>query len=478
MPLQDPDVAFQAEPPASAAFARLLDEDSWRGCTESLAAMLNRFAMRSAPSDAPAAMPSTPHLPFTLLQFDWLLCDTVRNARGSIAHRVALLRWLLLPYLSRRHMRAPFQALADDSAADVCWACTLQATLLALDICRAAILCGPSHRWAALALLRHLRSDEYAARAGRLSLPAPGAAAGDDASQTAQDPWDSASAPTQAPPTLDLFERILERTGVLLKGVDTEETLTAVQAAISDLADWHAVLEAEDKIARMERALATGANDFLFDENVAEALTAAAQAGSGGGALQVACAMPAVAGAMWLEVCVVSQCADVQPGWQRSTWGGAAALVDSADGEGGSYEMTRYDALRLQEALAAALTERLAPWTGCGTTGCELLTVAADDVHSGGVQRTREDAAVGEDAAGFVVCARWCVDAPAITRDAAQRLGSGADDRATQTVAACMDAVVTAASDLIRCEPACICNSAGFCVSFKCVRPPLLLPVP
>ena len=117
---------FAAQPPCAALFERLVDAQSWQGCAESLASMLVHFRARSVESDAPERMPQVPHLPFVLLQFDRLLCDTIRDAPGSIVERLAHLKWLLLPYESRKHMRAPFQGLADDSFAIFCWTCILQ----------------------------------------------------------------------------------------------------------------------------------------------------------------------------------------------------------------------------------------------------------------------------------------------------------------------------------------------------------------
>ena len=68
-----------------------------------------------------------PHLPQAEVQFDGLLCSTVaRVAQGGVLCSVAALKWLLLPYLSRRHMREPFQSLAGDRMAVLCWACALQ----------------------------------------------------------------------------------------------------------------------------------------------------------------------------------------------------------------------------------------------------------------------------------------------------------------------------------------------------------------
>lgn len=128
---------FDVDPPSNGPFQELLDASTWRGCATSLAAMLTRFQSRASPIDGTSPMPTSPHLPFTLLPFDWLLCDTVRNAQGSLVQRLVILRWLLLPYLARKHMRAPFQGLAGDSFGDLCWACALQ--VLPVACCRTHI---------------------------------------------------------------------------------------------------------------------------------------------------------------------------------------------------------------------------------------------------------------------------------------------------------------------------------------------------
>lgn len=114
---------FKAEPPAAALAQLLADGEAWGACAVSLAAMVDCFAPQ--PMDDATAL--APHLPQPEVQFDGLLCSTVaRVAQDGTLGSVAALKWLLLPYLSRRHMREPFESLAGDRMAVLCWACALQ----------------------------------------------------------------------------------------------------------------------------------------------------------------------------------------------------------------------------------------------------------------------------------------------------------------------------------------------------------------
>jgi hypothetical protein len=245
----------------------------------------------------------------------------------------------------------------------------------------------------------------------------------------------------------DLLQRVQERGEVALADVDADETLQAVQAAVMQLAEWHTALDAEDKIARMGRAVATGAADFLFEESVTEALTAAAVAGDTGSAMGGECAAAAVQDAkpIWLEMRVLHSTEAGNA--SQELWGGAAALeagTGSADGG-----MPRHAAQRLQATLAGPLAARVAAWQGCGATGCEVTVERVDDavvdLPDGVVDGM--DTGDADTTAECVVRVQWCVDAPAVARAG----GEAASSRARQAVADCMDAVVTAASDLLRC---------------------------
>jgi hypothetical protein len=542
--VQESDVHFDADPPANGPFQELLDASTWYGCTTSLAAMLTRFQSRAVPVDGTRCLPTSPHLPFTLLPFDWLLCDTVRNAQGSLAQRLVILRWLLLPYLARKHMRAPFQGLAGDSFGDLCWACTLQvlpaactsglgctlhvaceagsrllhvlacalctmgagahacrgpacqaqrvpstrpchrlvscflahdkqcpplymsinvqAVLHMLDITRQACLAGQSHRWAALAMLRHLRSDVFSVTAPQPEQNAP---------QQDTVPLEGEADNGRAPPMQNLFDRVQQRAGVLLEGVDTEETLQAVQLAIIQLEQWFNVLEVEDKMARLHRAVVSGAEDFLFEGNVSEALTAATVEVECA-TLHGDCAMPSQLSKMWLELKVLQADRHVMQG--RSLWGGAAALLQpSAEGCAG---VARHVAEMLRASVLQPLGDRLLDWHGCGATGCQVDVehlVLPDEIEETHIQQEggEQDRDIDSMAvqSSFAVRVTWCVDAVAIAAASEAAVesqcntsGPGPSHPCTAVVQ-CMDAVVTSAADLIRYRalaavgiPACV----------------------
>ena len=315
-----------------------------------------------------------------------------------------------------------------------------------LDICREACLQGPAHRWAALAMLRHLRSDAYAAPVSRrlsLMAPAPAPEAGSASPTRSQKMADDAGveAAEGVDPKKDLLARVQERTQVLLEGVDTDETLEATSAAVSQLRDWHAVLEAEDCIATMARAVATGAQaGFIYEEPAYEALANAAT-------------VPSAASSALATECTVAPIDSLHPVWltmrvetgppgrdneAEQLWGGAAASEPS-----GAAGMPRRAAQRLQDALTGPLAERLATWQGCGRTGV-LVSVDASAAESAalGAPPRNGDGAVDAEARDTitecVVSMQWCVDVPAVAA-------------ADGSVQDCMDAVVTSATDLLRC---------------------------
>jgi hypothetical protein len=126
--LQEQGAAFRGEPPAATLLQILLDSSTWHNCSVNLEAMLERFESQAVYTQQPSS--PEPHLPRTHLQFDWLLCDTV----SLVALRegfdgVVALKWLLLPYLSRRHMRKPFESFLGDRVPRLCWACAIQVCL-------------------------------------------------------------------------------------------------------------------------------------------------------------------------------------------------------------------------------------------------------------------------------------------------------------------------------------------------------------
>jgi hypothetical protein len=122
--LQKQGAAFRGEPPAATLLQFLLDSTTWHHCAVNLDAMLKWFESQAV--DAQQVV-TGPRLPRTQLQFDWLLCNTVSliALRGGF-YGVVALKWLLLPYLSRRHLRKPFESFAGDRVARLCWACAIQ----------------------------------------------------------------------------------------------------------------------------------------------------------------------------------------------------------------------------------------------------------------------------------------------------------------------------------------------------------------
>ena len=263
-----------------------------------------------------------------------------------------------------------------------------QAVFLLLAHAREAALVGAAHRGAVYAMLCHVTSATYAADGGA-----------------------------------GFFDRVRDRAAVLVEGVDTPPTLAAAAAAVDELAAWRAALEAEDAAACLQRAVATGADDYVIEGTVDAALRlqapAAAAAPLAGG-----CRAAAAAGPLRLEVRVQLPADGAEP---LAQWGGAAALLPGA--EGGSGGMPEPGAEAVADAVTRGLTDRLAPWLGAGETGFEA--VAAPVEADGG----------GD---GHCVAVTWCVDAAAVAAAATAAAPAAA-------VEECFDAVVTSAADLLRC---------------------------
>ena len=303
-----------------------------------------------------------------------------------------------------------------------------QAVFSTLELCRSACLDGPAACWRAFAWLQHLRSSRYAA----LAAAAPGAAPLAIA--------DAPSSPSALPEAhADFFSRVLERASVCITGVDVPETLSAAQAAVYELDEWHQLFAVQDSLACMERAVVTGCAGFLLPEAVAATLEAAAECGACD-TFHAACVVPA-GSEVALELHVVRRL------------GGACDLWGGADGEGTVAGTARAAALALIDSVSGALEER-ARGVGGVTVEVALADVSEEPVDVP-LDTMHADDERGDDDAGasYAVCVRWRVGAQ---READIEAGAASPH----------DAVVTAAADMLRC-------AAGS----HCVQSVLSLPV-
>ena len=122
--------------PATPALCLLTAAQDWADCRAALSDVLQwfHFWRASSPGSAAASTDAntTPlRLPRTPVQLDDVLCVAVAESRSHVSlsalDKVAMLKWLLLPYEARRHLRRPFSAAnIDDAAASTCWACAVK----------------------------------------------------------------------------------------------------------------------------------------------------------------------------------------------------------------------------------------------------------------------------------------------------------------------------------------------------------------
>ena len=117
-----------AQPPAAECFKCVLSPEAWHACSVLLENLLHWFQVwhRDSVGDE---LPGVPPLPQTTVHFDSVLCETVRasvhsNAIGNI-DRIAMVKWLLLPFQMRKDMCEPFLS-GSGTVAQACWVCTVQ----------------------------------------------------------------------------------------------------------------------------------------------------------------------------------------------------------------------------------------------------------------------------------------------------------------------------------------------------------------
>jgi hypothetical protein len=119
-----------AQPPAAECFEAALNADAWHNCKLILDKMINYFVLQRAPDES-SMQPRVPrHLPATPVRFDAVLCSTVRDAVDAASaaplDSVAMVKWLLLPYLNRKEWRQPFLGDGESSEGQICWVCAVQ----------------------------------------------------------------------------------------------------------------------------------------------------------------------------------------------------------------------------------------------------------------------------------------------------------------------------------------------------------------
>lgn len=126
-------IKLVVEPPAAECFTSMLSPEAWHERSILLETLLHWFEAWHCNAPGAAPRPDRPHLPRTTVQFDAVLCETVREAVRSITisniDRVAMVKWLLLPFQMRKDMLEPFLG-GEGATAHVCWICTVQVMAL------------------------------------------------------------------------------------------------------------------------------------------------------------------------------------------------------------------------------------------------------------------------------------------------------------------------------------------------------------
>lgn len=117
-----------AEPPAAECFKLMLSPEAWHEGSLLLETLMHWFQVWHCDAPGAALDLGHPHLPRTTVRFDTVLCETVREAVCSTAisniDRIAMVKWLLIPFQKRKDMLEPF--LRGEAAAHACWICTVQ----------------------------------------------------------------------------------------------------------------------------------------------------------------------------------------------------------------------------------------------------------------------------------------------------------------------------------------------------------------
>eukprot|EP00892_Ulva_mutabilis_P008350 jgi/Ulvmu1/5888/UM026_0009.1 len=411
-----------AQPPASGCFASVLSPQAWHESAIFLETLLNWFNMWHQDA-ADTSVPDMPHLPRTTVRFDAVLCETVRAAVHSNAvsniDRVATVRWLLLPFQMRKDMLEPFLG-GSGANAEACWACTVQALFVAVDICRQSALKGVAQQYAAFSLLQHMCGDTYTCH-----VPFGAEQAKDEITEPA------------VPRTL--FEAVSARCELQEHGEETQ-LLIALQRAVHELEEWQEALSAMDQLARFSRAAAVAANDVFVEASMAEAVAAAAAVGSRE-LLQGECYIPTeLTGDVGLEMCVCAQ-RSASGGAQapRDVWGSSTA-VDPAAG------MPRSDAHALASKISQVLNARVNSATSWQARG--VGSALPDAVEIQCVVDPLHSALEAEDEE-LLAAVRIRVAISGVHIMAAISAGHGSDCLSS-TVACCMDIVTTSVADLLQ----------------------------